>query len=184
MCKGDYIHLAVSRGGDSQEQPSVAFTTLDAQPSASSLSTPLSLTLSSPIASTLTLTTASSATTTADSTSVYAWSASFSTDAEAMRRADDEYVLALFGAKLPDDATVREKRHQLSADQQTASRFAGTESTQSVASNTGSIDATSSSTPQPARKKNKAETKAEARKDRDQVSHTQQHTWRRHNRTS
>ena len=51
-----------------------------------------------------------------------------------MRRADEEFVLGLFGASMPTTTSVQQKRQQLSADQQTASQFAGTEGKQSAAS--------------------------------------------------
>lgn len=100
-----------------------------------------------------------------------------------MRRADEEYVLGLFGAKVPNEDSVQEKRQQLAVNQQTASQFAGTESRQTAAIDTAAISGAPLSTAeQRQHKKNRAETRAEARKDRDQVGNRQRtHCHTQHN---
>ena len=159
ICRADYIHIAAGRSGERAEH------------TAASTASPFSPTFASPTAAAVA---ASSSACKPCSTSSSAHSASsgFSMDAEYLRRADEEYVLGLFGARLPSEDSVQQKRQQLSVDQQTASQFAGTESRHSAAIDAAALHATPSPPPpqQQQQRKNKAEAKAEARKDRDQVS--------------
>ena len=72
-------------------------------------------------------------------------------------------MLGLFGVQRPDNAAVQQRRQQLGTDQQTASQFAGADGRESAINDAGVVESKQ-------HRRNKTETKAEARNDRSQVS--------------